>query len=34
MKHIKKSNLNSNLYVLDEQVISIRSSIKFQEVIK
>jgi len=34
MKYTKKSNLNRSLYVLDGQVISIRSSTKFQEVIK
>ena len=34
MKHIKKSNLNRSLYILDGQIISIKSSTKFQEAIK
>ena len=31
MKHIKKSNLNRSLYILDGKVISIRTGTKFQK---
>jgi len=31
MKHIKKSNLNRSLYILDGKVISTRTGTKFQK---
>jgi len=31
MRHVKKSNLNRSLYILDGKVISIRTGTKFQK---